>query len=239
MSNNPVLSIVTTTDPEAENLPRLLAALSSLALAETGCYEVIIVDDLQQWSSEQPPEPDALPGLIIRPIQCAPRQGQLKAIQTGLARAKAELILTIDPDLYPCVPEIPHMMAMINDTTPAVHAVRSQRSDLGAFRKLASRLVNIVVRKITGLSVPDIGSPITLFRKDVLQAIPGNTSGYQPNLRLRGYLFLGSRLCCYYLKNETHAESSSHYDARQLVVTSWRLLRDAIHLRRNGAVKRS
>ena len=234
MNMHSTLSIVTTTDPQANQLSHLLAALSHLATSLDQCFEVIIVDDLQQWASENPPAADALPGLLIKPILTATREGQLKAIKKGLAQASSPLILTIDPDMHPCASEIPAMMAMVNEVTMAVHAVRSTRSNVSTFRRLASGVVNVLVRMITGLTVKDIGSPVTLFKKEVLAAIPQDASDHQPNLRLKAYLYLGERLACYPLKNAATTKAPSHYDLRQLIMTSWRLLRDAIYLRRNG-----
>lgn len=231
MTEIPALSVVTTTDPVARQLPLLLEALSSLAVHEHKRYEIIIVDDLGQWKTEKPPACDAMDGLTIKTVQPYQRQGQLKAIQQGLAQATSPLILTIDPDLYACVPEIPDMVAMIDDMTLAIHAVRGEREDVGLFRQIASDIVNSFIRTITGLEVKDIGSPITLFKRDVLDMLPPISSGKQPNLRLRAYLILDDRLACYNLKAGATSSASSHYNLVHLIGTTWRLLRDAINIR--------
>lgn len=231
MIGKPVLSVITTTDPVAGQLPALLQELSSLAIRRNDHYEVIIVDDLGQWEIGTPPIYKKFPHLLIRTIQPKQRQGQLKAIQRGLEKAAAPIMLTIDPDLHQCVPEIPYMAAMLNAKTMAIHAVRTKRTDVGTFRKIASGTVNMLVRNITGLQVRDIGSPITLFKKEVLDMIPPASAGRQLNLRLHIYIELGTRLACYNLKNGTKNDTPSHYNLIHLIQTSWRLLRDAVQIR--------
>lgn len=231
MTENTPLSVVTTTDPVARQLPFLLTALSDLAMLRRELYEVIIVDDLGQWDLEEPPAKHALPGLTVKAIHPQTRQGQLLAIQKGLEQATSPVILTIDPDLHPCVIEIPQMLDMLNGSVMAVHAVRKTRPDIGFFRARASEVVNAMVRLITGLRVRDIGSPITLFRRDVLTMIPTIPSRKQPNLRLSAYIMLGNRLACYNLRNGSDKHTSSHYGTTHLFGTTWRLVRDAIKIR--------
>ena len=48
-----ILSIITTTDPVTQKLPFLLESLSCLAQSRSEHYEVIIVDDLEQWKSKK------------------------------------------------------------------------------------------------------------------------------------------------------------------------------------------
>jgi hypothetical protein len=238
MIGKPALSIITTTDPVARQLSFLLRELSSLAIERNDSYEVIIVDDLGQWEIGTPPNYNFSPHLLIRIIQLKQRQGQLKAVQRGLEEATTPLMLTIDPDLHQCVSEIPYMTDMLNENIMAVHAVRTKRTDVGRFRKIASCVVNMLVRNITGLQVRDIGSPITLLKRDVLDMIPPASAGRQLNMRLRIYLELGNKLACYNLKNGTKNNTPSHYDLIHLIHTSWRLLRDAVQIRFHSASKK-
>lgn len=227
------LSIITTTDPVTQKLPFLLENLSCLAESRNEHYEVIIVDDLGQWKNKKHPEYTHFSSLTIRPIQPQKKQGQLKAILTGLQEASAPLLLTIDPDLYPCVPEIPSMIEMISENIFAVHAVRGSRPGTSFFRLAGSAVINMLVRKITGLKVHDIGSPITLFDRKVFSIIPLFTPNKNSNPRLQYYLRLNGRLTTYKLKKAATSNGSSHYSLFQLIKTGYKLLEAAIKLRNN------
>ena len=227
-----ILSIITTTDPVTQKLPFLLESLSCLAQSRSEHYEVIIVDDLEQWKSKKHVE-FTFPSLSVKPIQPKKKQGQLKAILTGLQEAKAPLVLTIDPDLYPCVPEIPNMMKMINENIFAVHAVRSSRPGTSFFRLAGSVAINMLVRKITGLKVRDIGSPITLFDRKVFSILPLHPSSKNSNPRLQYYLRLNSKLTSYKLRQCSTSNGLSHYNLLQLIKTSYKLLESAMSLRKS------
>lgn len=229
MSREPILSIITTTDPMAGQLPMLLQALSLLAASQGDCYEVVIVDDLGQWGNGSADIGTEFPSLIITPIPGGQREGQLKAIQKGIAHACAPLIMTVDPDLHPCVPEIPDMLRLLSDEALAVHVVRKCRPGTGWFRRIASRSINFLVRNIMGLRIHDIGSPITLFDRKALDVLSDASPARQVHPRLQAYSRLGDRVICYELKNAAPGDRS-HYNIIGLTIIAWKLIGDALHL---------
>lgn len=227
----PALSVITTTDPVARQLPALLEALSLLASQTSSHYEVVIVDDLAQW---QPPNSVALPSypnLHIRPLLPERSEGQQRALLKGVFIAKAPLILTIDPDLYPCTHDIPIMMGMINDHCWAVHGVRTQRADITSIRRQGSALANMVTSLITGLEVPDVGSPITLFSRRAINTLP-LPSVKVVHARLYSYLMLGDRLAWHPLKCGSPANVGSQYSLPRLSLLFLRLVMESIIARR-------
>jgi undecaprenyl-phosphate 4-deoxy-4-formamido-L-arabinose transferase len=231
MNYPPTLSIITTTDPRARQLPFLLEELSALASKRNESYEVVIVDDLSQWEHESKPDHSCYPSLFIKAITPTKKQGQLQAIMKGFKEATGEILLTIDPDLHPCVPEIPNMVTLIDENTLAVHAVRKSRSDASIFRLTASFLVNLLVRSITGLKVKDIGSPISLLHRDALNLLP-EISKKNTNPRLTAYLELGEKLTFYNLSAGADSKTPSHYKVVHLVSASWALLKASFLLRK-------
>ena len=112
----PLLSIITTTDPAARQLPKLLDALSSLATQMSQSFEVIVIDDLKLWPSSDDCHLDTYPGLVIHPLWYPEYRGQLRAMLSGIMIAQGDSILTIDPDMHPCVPEIPGMQSTVQLT---------------------------------------------------------------------------------------------------------------------------
>jgi len=228
--STPSLSIITTTDPLAGQLPTLLKELSALASSQAKLFEVVVVDDLAQWKKSPPPEENAFSSLHIKTICPSKRTGQINAIHSGLQQTTAPYLLTIDPDMHSCVPEIPTMLGMLDDNTLAVHGVRSARPDANILRLMGSALANKMVQKTTGLCVEDIGSPVSLFDRKVLSMIPQQHQN--ANIKLLGYLILGSRLGSYRLQGRAAENTASHYKLAGLAQQLLRLFNDCLYTRR-------
>lgn len=234
------LSVITTTDPVARQLPHLLAALSLLARQQTVLIQVVIIDDLRQWQSPAGAPDYAYPGLSIVPVSPPHPLGQARALALGLAHAEAPVLMTIDPDLHACVTEIPAMMSMLGGETLAVHGCREKRPDIGLARRVGSYFANRMVQQLTGLCVEDIGSPVTLFDRRLLTDIqPPPIPGI--NARLYTYLVLGSALATYNLKHGPAARMPSQYSLSSLIGLFVQLLCDSVRTRRaaRGAHKHS
>jgi len=224
----PTLTVVTTSDPVARNLPRLLSALSRLAVHSAETIEVIIVDDLKYWPTKEAAAPPSYPGLLTRTIWYPERVGQLAAVIRGLQTATAEQVLTIDPDMYKCTTEVPKMRRLLTGDTCIVHGYRCNRRDASYVRRAGSWLANALVRHITGIQVPDIGSPIALLKHDVLAEHLID----EGNPRLNAYIELGTRVAAYPLENGADRNTPSQYSPYNLLVTLFQLIRSASVARR-------
>ncbi|MDF1629950.1 MAG: glycosyltransferase [Alcanivoracaceae bacterium] len=213
----PSLSVVTTTDPVAKQLPQLLLSLSKLACQQDGVYEVVVVDDLGYWQTAPKPRAAQYPGLELSLITKTARHGQQAAILLGIQQAKAPLILTIDPDLHPCAGEIPEMISLLSDKVWAVHGARSQREDIGRLRRVGSHMANFMVQTITGLKVKDMGSPVTLVTRRALEAMR-MPAGAAANPRIFGYIALGPALAVHTLTKGTVRHAPSQYSLMSLAL---------------------
>lgn len=231
MSNNPVLSIVTTTDPVAGHLPGLLDALSGLSFQLREAVEVVIVDDLRQWEKNPPPNQDDYPDLNIQAIPCKIQEGQINAIMKGISSAKGQLIMTIDPDLHPCVTEIPDMMKLIDDNIWIVHAIRKNRQDASMYRIAGSKLANYCVSRISRLGIQDIGSPITLFKASVINLDTIQTPKQEINPRLLCYSRYRKHLTVYRLQKGGINKTKSHYSPYRIIMLALKLVADALKVR--------
>jgi len=227
----PQLSIVTTTDPVAKQLPKLLSALAELARERHLEMEVIVVDDLGQWRESGQPPADAFPPLALKVLTNNVARGQENAILGGLSQARAPVLLTLDPDMHPCVPELPDLLALLGDNCCLVHGARAQRQALSLFRRISSRLANRLFRVVTGLAVDDIGSPVTLITRAALDALPP-LDGSPGRNKLFAYSTLKAQMRTYYLKNAPAPGVQSEYSLPDLIGVFIKLLRDSIDARR-------
>jgi undecaprenyl-phosphate 4-deoxy-4-formamido-L-arabinose transferase len=169
--NKPEISVIIPTYNEEESLPKLFERIFPILDGLERAYEVILVNDGSR---------DATLPLLLRAQKRYPGRvriidfngnfGQHMAIMAGLDRAQGEMMITLDADLQNPPEEIPRMVRCVDDGHDVVGTVRRQRQDT-LFRRTASRLVNRLTNRITGLSLHDYGCMLRAYRRDVVDII--------------------------------------------------------------------
>ncbi len=142
------------------------------ALEMTGKrWELILVDD---GSSDTSPEimerasekhPDRVIGCMLNR-----NYGQHSAIMAGFAQVRGDLVITIDADLQNPPEEIPRLVQSAEEGYDVVGTVRQQRKDT-MFRRLASKMVNKVAQRATGVKMHDYGCMLRAYRRHIVEAM--------------------------------------------------------------------
>jgi len=162
-----VISVVVPVYNEEKNLLLLMDRLEA-ALRETGqAYEIVYVDDGSRDNSLE-----VLKGFIgrngVRVLELTRNYGQHAAIISGFSIVRGEIVVTIDADLQNPPEEIPAIVrAMEEGNFEVVGTVREMRKD-SIFRKIPSRIVNAMTRRITGIRMSDWGCMLRAYRRDVV-----------------------------------------------------------------------
>lgn len=178
------VSLVIPVFNEQENLPELLQRCLKVGGEFDSAFEVVLVDDgsaddsrrIIRSAAERDPE-HVVAVLLNR------NYGQHAAVMAGLARATGEVVVTLDADLQNPPEEIPKLLEAMERGHDVVGGVRRSRQDT-PFRRVASRLMNKLMKRITGLQVSDYGCMLRAYRRDVVDAILqcGERSAYVPAL---------------------------------------------------------
>jgi undecaprenyl-phosphate 4-deoxy-4-formamido-L-arabinose transferase len=169
--SEPKISVIVPVYNEEESLPSLCARLFGV-LDEMGKpYEVLFVND----GSRDATLPFLLQTLkrrsgTMRIIDFNGNFGQHMAIMAGFENARGEIVITIDADLQNPPEEIPRIVRCIEDGHDVVGTVRRHRRDT-VFRVAASRVVNRLTNRITGLSLHDYGCMLRGYRRDIVDII--------------------------------------------------------------------
>jgi len=155
---------------EEQSLPELirrcLAVCDSIAPAE-----LILVDDgsgdgsVQLITQAAEDSPGRIVGILLNR-----NYGQHAAVLAGFAAARGEYVLTLDADLQNPPEEIPRLVATLNDGFDVVGTVRRDRQD-SLFRRFASRAVNRVTARSTGVVMHDYGCMLRGYRRPVVDAV--------------------------------------------------------------------
>ncbi|MCS6974048.1 MAG: glycosyltransferase family 2 protein [Cyclobacteriaceae bacterium] len=158
------LSVVVTLYNEAENIAPLLHRIrEALHFMH---YEIILVDDGSTDNTVE--EIRKLMDTDIQLIILNRNYGQTAAMAAGIAHAKGRYIATLDGDLQNDPIDIPRMLDKLKSGKwDVVAGNRANRKDNWLWRKLPSRIANLLIRRLSGVTVHDYGCTLKVFRSEL------------------------------------------------------------------------
>ena len=153
---------------EEENLPELMRRLMPVMQGMGKSFEIILVDDGSSDNSLQ-----ILKGFTknaqVKVVELTRNYGQHAAILAGFSIVNADIIITMDADLQNPPEEIPKLVKFMEEGNyDVVGSIRKGRKD-SFLRILPSKVINIVARKITGVSMRDWGCMLRAYRSTVVE----------------------------------------------------------------------
>jgi undecaprenyl-phosphate 4-deoxy-4-formamido-L-arabinose transferase len=162
------LSIVIPVYNEADNLPVLFERLGKVVSTLPMRTEVLLVDDgSRDASCTMITAKAAEPGSPFVAVILNRNYGQHAAIMAGFSKVRGDLIITLDADLQNPPEEIPNLIAQAEQGFDVVGTIRMNRQDTW-FRKTASKIVNTIMRKATGIQMSDYGCMLRAYRRPIV-----------------------------------------------------------------------
>jgi len=162
------ISVIIPVYNEEECLKQLFEKLYPVMENLSLPFELIFINDgskddslnmLLNFHSEHPDN--------VRIVDFNGNFGQHSAIMAGFEASTGDAIITIDADLQNPPEEIPRIVELIKSGHDVVGTVRTKRQD-SFFRKFASRIVNKITNRITGLRINDYGCMLRGYRRDIV-----------------------------------------------------------------------
>ena len=165
------ISVVVPVYNEEENLETFIGRTRAVLKQLPSPSELILVDDGSRDNSASiiREAAEEHPGEIVG-VFFNRNYGQHTAVRAGLAEARGDLIVTLDADLQNPPEEIPRLVEKAREGYDVVGSIRVGRRD-SRFRKMASRLVNRVTVRATGVGMQDYGCMLRAYRRPVVDAI--------------------------------------------------------------------
>ena len=166
----PIVSVVIPVYFEEENVEQLCARLLPVIRALDVPAEVVFVDDgskdatLSLLQAEQRRSPE----IVIRSF--ARNFGQHAAVLAGFAAARGDHIVTLDADLQNPPEEIPRVVEQLRAGHDLVGTIRQDRQD-SWFRRRASRMVNAMTRRASGIQLHDFGCMLRGYSRDIAKTL--------------------------------------------------------------------
>jgi glycosyltransferase involved in cell wall biosynthesis len=166
----PELSVVIPVYDERDNLTPLLAELRGALGAVGRSWEVVLVDDGSTDGSAEWIEAQAARDPAVIGLRLARHAGQSAALAAGIARARGQVVVTLDADLQNDPADLPKVLAALADAD-VVSGVRVRRQDRW-LRRASSRVANAVRRAWLGDPITDMGCSFKAYRREALEGLP-------------------------------------------------------------------
>ena len=153
---------------EEENLPALMQRLMPVMQGLGKSFEIIFIDDGSHDQSLQILK-EFTKNFQVRIVELTKNYGQHAAIMAGFSITQADIVITMDADLQNPPEEIINLVKVMEEGNyDVVGTIRKGRKD-SFFRILPSKIINMVARKITGVSMRDWGCMLRCYRLPVVQ----------------------------------------------------------------------
>src|SRR6266542_2138808 len=168
----PSLSVVVTAYNEAQNVDELYRR--AVAVLEGGDgFELLFVDDGSTDGTCAKLEQLHARDHRVRAVRLKRNFGQHPAMHAGLARARGEILVTMDGDLQNQPEDIPKLVAAVEAGADVASGRRHARRDSWG-RTLPSLLINGMLRRFTGVPIADFGCAFNAYRRRAVEPMLGS-----------------------------------------------------------------
>ena len=190
---DPAVTVVVPAKNEAGNIAPLVAEIATALQGRA--FEIIYVNDGSSDGTETELRDLMAQRPWLRQIRHALSCGQSAAVRTGVAMARAPIVVTLDGDGQNDPAFLPALISALEAGAPRLGLVAGQRVGRKAtgFKKLQSRIANGVRGAILKDGTRDLGCGLKAFRRDLFLSLPyfDGLHRFLPALMRRGGFDVG------------------------------------------------
>ncbi|WP_445717601.1 glycosyltransferase family 2 protein [Flavobacterium sp.] len=192
------LSLVIPLLNEQESLPELHEWLVSVMKKNNFSYEILFIDDGSNDGSWQIIENLSQANSNVKGIRFLRNYGKSQALHAGFARAKGDVVITMDADLQDSPDEIPELYRLImEDNYDLISGWKKKRYDSVVAKNIPSKLFNWAARKTSGVKLHDFNCGLKAYKNIVIKNIEvsGEMHRYIPVLaKNAGFSKIGEKV---------------------------------------------
>jgi undecaprenyl-phosphate 4-deoxy-4-formamido-L-arabinose transferase len=169
----PDVSIIVPVFNEAGSVDELhRRVLAALGAGHRG-FELIFIDDGSTDGTFAALERLRSVDERVRAVRFKRNFGQHPAMHAGLARARGEILVTMDGDLQNAPEDIPRLVDAVEAGYDVASGRREARHDSWG-RTLPSRMINGMLRRFTGVEIDDFGCAFNAYRRSAVEPMLGS-----------------------------------------------------------------
>lgn len=221
MNRDGMISLVIPAYNEEATLPHLMERIRPVMEKLGRKHEIVFVDDGSRDNTLSTLK-TFLRYPEVRVVELTRNYGQHAAIFSGFSIVKGDIIITLDADLQNPPEEIPNLVKVMEEGDyDVVGTIRKQRKD-SIFRRITSRIINIVARKITKVNMRDWGCMLRAYRRSVVERMVDchEQSTFIPALAT----YFAKRVTEIEVAHEERLAGQSNYSLRKLITLQFDLV---------------
>lgn len=192
------ISVVVPLYNEEESLPELEAWIARVMKENNFSYEILFINDGSTDNSWNVIKELAAKNPAVRGVCFRRNYGKSPALNTGFARTRGNVVITMDADLQDSPDEIPELYRMITqDGYDLVSGWKQKRYD-PLSKTIPTKLFNATARKVSGIkNLHDFNCGLKAYRSQVVKHIEvyGDMHRYIPYLaKNAGFKSIGEKV---------------------------------------------
>jgi glycosyltransferase involved in cell wall biosynthesis len=165
------ISVVVPLFNEDESLPELCAWIDKVMQKNNYSYEVLLIDDGSKDKSWEVVEQIAAENTNIKGIKFRRNYGKSAALNIGFAKAKGDVVITMDADLQDSPEEIPTLYNKIAvEGFDLVSGWKAKRYD-PLTKTIPTKLFNWAARKASGIYLHDFNCGLKSYKNTVVKSV--------------------------------------------------------------------
>ena len=192
------ISIIIPLLNEEASLNELHQWISKVMKSNGYSYELIFIDDGSKALSWSIITKLASENTEVNGIRFLENFGKSQALHAGFAKAKGDVVITMDADLQDNPEEITALYKMVHeDGYDLVSGWKKIRYDSKLAKNLPSKLFNFAARKTSGVQLNDFNCGLKAYRNEVIKNIEvtGEMHRYIPVLaKNAGFSYIGEKI---------------------------------------------
>ena len=192
------ISIIIPLLNEEASLNELHQWISKVMKSNGYSYELIFIDDGSNDKSWSIITKLAIENTEVNGVRFLENFGKSQALHAGFAKAKGDVIITMDADLQDNPEEITALYKMVyEDGYDLVSGWKKIRYDSKLAKNLPSKLFNFAARKTSGVQLNDFNCGLKAYRNEVIKNIEvtGEMHRYIPVLaKNAGFSNIGEKI---------------------------------------------
>jgi undecaprenyl-phosphate 4-deoxy-4-formamido-L-arabinose transferase len=169
----PDVSVVVTVYNEAASLEELYRRAVAVLDPGPRTFELIFVDDGSTDGTFAALERLHAGDPRVRAVRFKRNFGQHPAMHAGLARARGDVVVTMDGDLQNEPEDIPRLVEAVEAGNDVASGRRRARKD-PVGRSVPSRVINGMLRRFTGAPISDFGCAFNAYKREAVEPMLGS-----------------------------------------------------------------
>jgi len=204
------ISVVIPLLNEEDSLKELHDWIVSVMLSNQFSYEILFIDDGSTDKSWQIITELGDINPKVKGIRFLKNFGKSQALHAGFAKAKGDVVITMDADLQDNPEEIPELFKMINEEKyDLVSGWKKKRYDSYFSKNLPSKLFNWAARRTSGVTLNDFNCGLKAYSNTVVKHIDvyGEMHRYIPVLaKNAGFTNIGEKVVKHQARKYGHTK---------------------------------